>query len=174
MVGPSIGRSWPTGPGLQDAVGAGALFADQVTFEESKRLVPVADLEEISERKPLPQPSHSVVLGFAGQGRGADALDLMVSIEPPLCGPGPGELQLLRGHLFIGRPQYTLFAHVTQIVYTFLVHVFDPGAHNEYTDFGESRRTEAPEAPRSASVVNRRSCREERRTPKHDLKARER
>jgi hypothetical protein len=44
----------------------------------------------------LPQPSHWAVLGFVG--RGADALDLMVSIEPPLCGPGPGVRQHLRGH----------------------------------------------------------------------------
>jgi transcriptional regulator with XRE-family HTH domain len=43
-----------------------------------------------------------------------------------------------------------------QILYTTFVQIIDLEAHNEYTGFGESRRTEATETPRAAAVVGRR------------------
>src|SRR5215216_3883535 len=89
----------------------------------------------------------------------------------PFCGPGSGVFQHLRGHSFIRHHHCTGFAQFMQMLYTIFVQIIDLEAHNEYTGFGESRRTEATETPRPAAVVGRRPRRRERRTSEHDLEA---
>src|SRR5215211_5180234 len=98
---------------------------------------------------------YGVVLLLSGWVR-VGCARLLCGHEVPPRGPGSGVLLHLRGHLFIRRSRCTGFAQFMQMLYTSFVQIIDLEAHDEYTGFGESRRTEATETPRAAAVVGRR------------------
>jgi hypothetical protein len=57
------------------------------------------------EETPQTSQRPSFVCGAGGESC-ADALDFVVAMKLSLRGPGPGEWQLPRGHLFIRRPTF--------------------------------------------------------------------